>query len=81
MVIFLHPARQAFSTVTTLEYLQPVGAFSPVLGAHLTFLRTGLQILDQKCLAQHSPAAQSDERRQTVPSCARETIGKVLGHC
>lgn len=38
MVIFLHPARQTFSTVTTLEYLQPMGAFSPVLGAHLTFL-------------------------------------------
>lgn len=37
MVIFLYPARQTFSTVTTLEYLQPVRAFSPVLGAHLTF--------------------------------------------
>lgn len=36
MVIFLHPARQAVSTVTALEYLQPVGAFSPVLCAHLT---------------------------------------------
>ena len=38
MVIFLYPARQTFSTVTALEYLQPVGAFSPVFGAHLTFL-------------------------------------------
>lgn len=37
MVIFLYPARQTLSTVTTLEYLQPMGAFSPVLGAHLTF--------------------------------------------
>lgn len=37
MVIVLYPARQTLSTVTTLEYLQPVGAFSPVFGAHLTF--------------------------------------------
>lgn len=37
MVIFLYPARQTLSTVTALEYLQPVGAFSPVLGTHLTF--------------------------------------------
>lgn len=29
---------------------------------------TGLQILDQKWRAQHSPAAQSDERRQKSPS-------------
>lgn len=41
MVIFLYPARQTFSAVTTLEYLQPMGAFSPVLGAHLTFFEDG----------------------------------------
>lgn len=37
MVVFLYPAGQTISTVAALEYLQPVGAFSPVLGAHLTF--------------------------------------------
>lgn len=35
VVLLLYPARQAFPTVTALEYLQPVGAFPPVLGAHL----------------------------------------------
>lgn len=35
MVILLQPARQALAAVTALEYLQPVGAFPPVLGAHL----------------------------------------------
>lgn len=39
MVIFLYPASQAFPAVTALEYLQPVGAFPFVLGAHLTFFK------------------------------------------
>lgn len=37
MVIFLYPANQPFSTVTALEYLQTMGAFSPVFGTYLTF--------------------------------------------
>lgn len=42
-------------------------------------MRTGLQILDQKCLAQHNPVAQSDDRRQTEPSCPvkEDTVRKA----
>lgn len=38
----LRSAGQAFCAVAPLEYLQTVGAFSLVLGAHLAFLQDGL---------------------------------------
>lgn len=57
MVIFLYPARQTFSAVTALEYLQPMGAFSPVLGTHLTFFEDRLTDLGPEVSSTAQPCS------------------------
>lgn len=71
VVLLLYPARQAFPTVTALEYLQPVGAFPPVLRAHLPLFEDRFTDLGPEVSRATQPhgAVRGSEAERALLSC------------